>query len=112
METLLIVVLSGLGTFLLRFLPVWQARRRKVSGERVSTRFQGFLRGIGPAAITALLTVSLWPMMVADSATVSGRLAPIAALAVLYLIKQRTGGIAGPTLAAALVYGACVHFFG
>lgn len=41
-ELTLIIILAGAGTFLLRFLPIWQARRRPAA-TRTSGRVQAFL---------------------------------------------------------------------
>ncbi len=104
--TLWIIILCGAGTFLLRFLPIWQ-HRRKASTRATSGALHRFLQGIGPAAITALLAVSLWPML-----TISmGRgLATVAALIVIVLVKRKIGGIAVPTLTGAVIYGLLMHF--
>lgn len=103
----IIVVLCGAGTFLLRFLPIWQARR-KPHTTHTSRRLRAFLQGIGPAAITALLVVSLWPVQKRDE-PLGQIMATVMALAVIYGIKRWRGGIAGPTLAGALVYGGLMH---
>ncbi len=107
-EALLIILLSGVGTFLLRWLPLRQLRRTSAA-RRVSPRLGRFLQGIGPAAMAALLVVALWPV---TSAGASGaqRLAVVLALAVLYGFRRLTGGIAGPTLASAIIYGATIHW--
>lgn len=106
----LIVLLCGAGTFLLRFLPMWQTRRK--SGTSVLPgRLHHLLQGIGPAAITALLVVSLWPSFVTnyhlDTALGTG----LALLSIL-VIKRLSGGIAAPTLAGAIIYGLFMHWFG
>lgn len=106
-ELLLIVVLCGAGTFLLRLLPIWQVRR-KSRGVSATGRVRAFLQGIGPAAITSLLVVSVWAML-RDSSNYGQPLAVLAAMATIFIIKARLGGIAGPTLAGALVYGSLMH---
>lgn len=98
-----IVLLCGLGTFLIRWLPMrGQARVREAAA--AAGPVQRLLRGIGPAAIAALLAVSFWPM-VAVSPDARRTLAVLLALAVILVLKRLTGGIAGPTLAGAAVYG-------
>lgn len=103
-----IVLLCGLGTFLLRFFPIWKAQRNQQS-HQASGRVQRFLRGIGPAAITALLVVSLLPIFTATGPS-ANKFAPVAGLVSIYLTKRWLGGIAGPTLAGAVVYGALSHW--
>lgn len=102
-ETVLIIILCGVGTFLLRLLPIWQARRA-VTTTHSSKRVQRLLQGIGPAAIMALLVISLWPMLVTDFQIARG-LSALVALVVIALLKRWRGGIALPTLAGALGYG-------
>lgn len=102
-----IVALCGAGTFLLRLLPIWQTRRRPRTSA-TSGRLHAFLQGIGPAAITALLVVSLWPALKSSEPAVQ-TMVTVMALAVIYAIKRWRGGIAGPTLAGALVYGFLIH---
>ncbi|HLU15282.1 MAG TPA: AzlD domain-containing protein [Burkholderiaceae bacterium] len=109
-ELTLIIILAGAGTFLLRFLPIWQARRRPAA-TRTSGRVQAFLQGIGPAAMTALLVVSLWPLMVHNE-HIGQTLATIAALTIIYAVKRWFSGIALPTLAGALCYGIFMHLLG
>ena len=104
----LTVLLCGVGTFLLRFLPIWQARRK--SGVSASSGpLHRFFQGIGPAAITALLVVSLWPALVTRFHATSA-LATGLALLSIFVIKRMAGGIAGPTLAGAVIYGALMHW--
>lgn len=102
-----IVVLCGAGTFLLRLLPIWRARRRPKKTV-TSKRLRAFLQGIGPAAITALLAVSLWPT-VTESQGLRQIITTVAALTVIYAVKRWRDGIAGPTLAGALTYGLLTH---
>lgn len=103
----LIVLLSGLGTFALRWLPLWRARCQP--GEALAShRMRRWLSGVGPAAIVALLVVSLWGGLQADPRW--GRiLATVLALAVVAIVHRlRRGGVALPTLLGALVYGLMV----
>lgn len=102
-DTLLIIILCGGGTFLLRFLPIWQTRRAATSTHG-SRRIQRLLQGIGPAAIMALLVISLWPMLVTDF-RIARVFGAVIALAVIALLKHWRGGIALPTLTGALTYG-------
>lgn len=109
-ELILIILLSGAGTFLLRFLPIWRSRR-KSGRASASPRLRAFLQGIGPAAMTALLVVSLWPMVQGSDRGVQGVIT-LVALTVIYLIKRWQSGIALPTLTGALTYGVLIHFLG
>ncbi|MBV6271502.1 AzlD domain-containing protein [Alcaligenaceae bacterium CGII-47] len=102
-EPILIIILCGAGTFLLRFLPIWQTRHAVASTQR-SKRMQCLLQGIGPAAIMALLVISLWPMLMGDLRIARG-FSALAALTMIALFKHWRGGIALPTLAGALSYG-------
>lgn len=70
---------------------------------------QRLLRAIGPAAITALLVVSLWPI-VTQSGTAATVLAVGLALLVMVIVKRFREGIALPTLLGAATYGGTLHF--
>ncbi|SDV47747.1 AzlD domain-containing protein [Chitinasiproducens palmae] len=113
-EAWFLVLLVGIGTFLLRLLPFLlrgQPERRQ----------PGWLlrlgRGLGPAALLALLCASLYPgFMPAGGAGATtwqawGRhalphLAGIAAAcAAIVVVRRVARGIALPTLAGALAYG-------
>ena len=111
LDTLLTIVLCGVGTFLLRFLPIWQARQT-TGGARTTPWVQRLLQGIGPAAIMALLVISLWSGIAGPGAHISRILCAFAALATIAGLKKRFGGIALPTLAGALVYGLLAHAAG
>lgn len=104
-----IVALCGVGTFLLRWLPLWRARHRRQSGQANAT-LQKWLEGVGPAAIAALLVVSVWGEIVTDIR--AGRIAMVV-LALGCIAAARwfcRGGIVVPTLAGAVAYGALSHF--
>lgn len=110
-EVILIILLSGVGTFLLRFLPIWQARRKAAGTASTSARLRAFLQGVGPAAMTALLVVSLWPMLQANTHAAQS-LVTLIALTVITLTKRWLSGIALPTLTGALTYGFLMHLLG
>ena len=106
--TFWILLLCGASTFGLRWLPLWQARRRGHSA-RASRKVQRWLAGVGPAAIAALFVVSTWGLLVSDVRW--GRVAVISvALLAICLARLVRGGIAMPTLAGALTYGLLAHF--
>lgn len=104
-----IILLCGLGTFLLRWLPLWHARR---AADRASThagRWRRLFEGVGPAAIAALLAVSLagyFPQALAP-ARAAGLILALAAVAAS---KRWIGGIAWPTLVGALAYGVAMRW--
>lgn len=103
-----IVVLCGVGTFLLRWLPLWSARHRRHTG-RTTAALQKWLEGVGPAAIAALLVVSVWGQIAADARP--GRVAIVVLALGCTAAARRVcrGGIAVPTLAGALTYGVLSH---
>jgi len=112
----LVVIACGAGTFLLRWLPIWHLRRRQTVPDAGQTarhgraRVQRFLAGIGPAALSALLLVSVWPFF-RDASQPPRLFAAAAALIVVYVGKRLTRSVAGSTLAGALTYGALMHWW-
>lgn len=102
--TLWIIALCGAGTFLLRWLPLWRARRHRHTGGAGVT-LQKWLEGVGPAAIAALLVVSIWELIAEEAR--AGRVAMVVLALVCTAVARRLcrGGIAVPTLAGALAYG-------
>lgn len=61
--------------------------------------------------MTALLVVSLWPMVRGNDHAAQG-LITLVALVVIYLTKRWLSGIALPTLTGALSYGLLMHLLG
>lgn len=101
------VLLCGAGTFVLRWLPLWQARRQGRS-VRATRWVQRWLGGVGPSAIAALLAVSVAGLQ-ADGLQ-AGRMASMAgAFGVIGMVRLAGGGIALSTLAGALAYGLMAH---
>ena len=100
----MIILLCGLATFLLRWVPIWQSRPQKTFNMPPALR--RMLEAIGPAAIASLLVVSLLPLLSVHNGK---HLSIIAALAAIGIYKHWRGGIAGPTLLGALTYGACQY---
>jgi branched-subunit amino acid transport protein len=103
------VLACGAVTFLLRVLPI---RFWKPGAGRANSRYKpllGILQAIGPAAITALLVVSLWP---ARGTPVQAHtlLAIVLGLAVVAGAKKMIGGIAFPALFGAIAYGLCLQW--
>lgn len=105
-----IVVACGIATFLLRFLPIWRTRRKPASS-KPAPLLDRFLQAIGPAAISALIVISLHPKLIGHFQWPS-LIAIALALLTIVLSKRATSGIAVPTLAGALVYGLTMHGLG
>lgn len=103
-EILWIIFGCGIGTFLLRWLPLWRARYRQRSG-RTAEVLQQWLAGVGPAAIAALLVVSTWGLFIADARLVRGMMVVMALGCTAAARWVCGGGVAVPTLAGALAYG-------
>jgi len=95
-------VLLGLGTYLFRLLPFLWSRS---AGQGNSPVVRRTLAAIGPAAIIALIVVSLWP----NTAHMPTLLATLAGVAAVAAAKRWGGGIAWPTLAGAVAYGLCLR---
>lgn len=120
MNTVLwIIGLSAAGTFALRWLPLRQALRPRPAQPPSSAPqplrrlLQSLLAGVGPAAITALLVVSLWGLAgsgAGASPSVAALMAITAGLCALLLTRRWVKGIAAPTLAGACVYGLCMQW--
>jgi len=111
-EAWLALVLAGLGTYLIRYLPLRHAAwllgegEGKDGGERPLTRA---LAAIGPAAVVALTTLSLFELArpAAASGTAQGWLALALGGLAVWLVHRLSGAVALATLAGALVYGLC-----
>ncbi|AYH43907.1 AzlD domain-containing protein [Azoarcus sp. DN11] len=99
-----VAIACGIVTFLLRLVPMWTW----VPGKESTRVEQGVLNAIGPAAITALLVVSLWPG--GDNGLHLPTLsAMVVGLATVMGAKRVIGGVALPTLFGAIAYGACLR---
>lgn len=100
-----VILLCGAGTFLLRLLPMrWQQRNGDAD---LQPRLRGALQALGPAAIGALLVVSLWPQLQAGLTSPLPVLRLTAGVAAILLTRKVAGGVAIPTLAGVLAYGIC-----
>jgi len=97
-ELLIVTILVGLGTWLLRFLPT---RFLRGSGDP-DAPLSRFLSATGPAAIAALYVGSVLPMVSTDL----GALAPliVGSIAVVALYGWRRD-ISVATVGGAVVYG-------
>lgn len=111
MKTEMIVLLCGVVTFALRWLPFWWASKTRTSANSDSVKTREILLGVGPAAIAGLLTVSLWGLVAPDFKP--GRIIPaLVSMALIILIRMKfKGSIAAPTLAGAMMYGVLTQLF-
>lgn len=108
------LILSAVGTFATRWLPLRWARRRDDSAAAAASpqaaRWARWLAGVGPAAIGALFAVSAMGLVQGAGTVQWARTAAlVAALAVVAAVRAwRGAGVALATLAGAAVYGALV----
>ena len=111
MKTEMVVLLCGVVTFALRWLPFWWASQTRTSANSASTKTREILLGVGPAAIAGLLTVSLWGLVAPDLKP--GRSIPaLLSMAFIILIRMKfKGSIAAPTLAGAMIFGVLTQLF-
>lgn len=101
---LVVIALGGLGTFLIRYVPLrWRGSAARPGAGRNMLRRA--LEGIGPGAIVALLVVSCWALL--KPMPDAGNGIPLCAgLAAVVLGKRCLGSVAWATLAGVLAYGA------
>ncbi|UVH51755.1 AzlD domain-containing protein [Pseudomonas sp. CBSPBW29] len=111
MKTETIVILCGVVTFALRWLPFWWASKARTCTNSNSERTRKLLLGVGPAAIAGLLTVSLWDVAAPDFKP--GQIIPaLISMALIILIRMKfKGSIAAPTLTGAMMYGVLTQLF-
>lgn len=109
-----IVLLSGVGTFALRWLPWRRAMRPRRPGAhwRGQELLQRALGGVGPAAVAALLLVSLWGLVQAQDPAWRPVLAGLGGLLAVAGVRRLLGGMAWPTLLGALCYGGLMQVLG
>lgn len=104
-EMIWTVALCGLCTFLLRWFPFFRSRQGAQS-LNASSALNVWLRGVGPAAISALLVVSLIGVQSAEPIDLHVFRIGVALVCVAVVHRIARGGISLPTLSGALVYGA------
>jgi branched-subunit amino acid transport protein len=104
MEVLWIILACGVGTFLLRWLPLKHARQQREVPADASVA-GALLAGVGPAAISALFAVSVWGIVSADFTSPQLARTTVALAAVVIARMLARGGVAVPTLCGALIYG-------
>lgn len=103
-----IILLCGVGTFLLRWLPLWRARHRRQAG-RATAVMQKLLVGVGPSAIAALLIVSAWGLFANDIRPGNTMMVVLALGCTAATRWACRGGVAVPTLVGSLVYGVLAY---
>lgn len=97
-EFLIVTLLVGLGTWMLRYLPT---RLMRGTGDPEAP-LSRFLSATGPAAIVALFVGGILPMLAPDIAAVAPVLAGTATVVALYLWRR---DISISTIGGAIVYG-------
>lgn len=97
-----VAVLSGLATYLIRYLPILLSEHLK--GREVPPRLHRFLLALGPSAIAALLALSVADLLPADQ---PGQSIPVVAsgLLAVFALHRLTGNLAWATLGGAISYG-------
>lgn len=101
-DSIWLIAAAGLGTFLLRYIPLHRARQ--AGKEHPGLRWWvPFFSAIGPAAIAALLAASLAPDLL--SGTTHQTFAALVGVLAVVLVKRWYGGFATATLIGALTYG-------
>ncbi|WP_341669581.1 AzlD domain-containing protein [Alcaligenes sp. SDU_A2] len=108
---ILMILLAGLGTFLIRYLPLRLRSRSGGRGPNTHTVWSRLFGAIGPAGIVALLAVSLISLVSPQQPWVDG-VPVLAGLAGVLLGRRWPGGIAGSTLLGVLAYGLAVWLVG
>lgn len=98
-EFLIVTLLVGLGTWLLRYLPT---RFMRGTGNP-DAPLSRFLSATGPAAIAALFAASILPMLEPDFAAIAPVAFGSAAVVAAYLWRR---DISLATVAGAIAYGA------
>jgi len=101
-----VIVVCGVGTFLIRWLPMIWHTRGAGRAARAGV-WRRALDAIGPSAIVALLTVSLWGLMDMQAPVRSAAPVLVGLLGVV-LGHRYLHGIAWATLAGVLAYGMCI----
>ncbi|MFA5489755.1 MAG: AzlD domain-containing protein [Candidimonas sp.] len=105
-----IVVVIGIGTYLIRLLPMlWHDRDGKSGARPANWRYA--LDAVGPSAIVALLVLSFWDML-SPMPTWKAGMPILAGLAGVWLGKHYLKTIAWATLGGVLAYGLVVGAMG
>ncbi|MCX5591941.1 hypothetical protein [Alcaligenes endophyticus] len=106
---MIVIALAGLGTYLIRVLPMkWHERGQQQHSDKAhSTRLIPVLQAIGPAAIVALLCISLAGLLTPPSWLSDSLCVALGLLGVM--VGHRLGGIAIGTLLGVLTYGLSLY---
>lgn len=105
---MLVIALAGLGTYLIRVLPMkWHERGQRQGAKAQSTRLLAVLQAIGPAAIVALLCISLAGLVEPSNWRNDGLCVLLGLLGVM--AGHRLGGIAVGTLLGVFAYGLSLY---
>lgn len=106
-DLVLVALLSGLCTYLIRFLPLAAADRLN----RLGPRLNRFLLALGPSAIAALLALSVADLLPAtrQGPAVAALTAGVAAVLATHRL---TANPAWATLAGAAAYGLAAAWWG
>lgn len=95
------ILLCGVGTFLLRWLPLWKASSETKTRMSILRQASG---AIGPAAAASLLAAMLWPWVSMNGGT--HQLIPVlGGLSATWAAARSGYGLAAPALIGAAVYG-------
>lgn len=99
-----VAIACGVATFIVRALPMYGASLKQSRRNSTSHECNNVLTAFGPAAIAALLVISLWPAG-GKGFQLETILAVSIGLSAVVITKRATGGIAFPTLIGAFAYG-------
>lgn len=106
---LVLIALCGVGTFLLRYVPMRMlVRRGQQSDSAEQARWQRWLAAVGPAAIMALLVVSCVPMLTTNDRQT---LAVVVGLSTVWLVRRVTGSLGLAVICSACAYGVLMHLW-
>lgn len=97
-DLVIVVLIVGLGTWAMRFLPT-KLNLRSANPDSYPSRF---LSAIGPAAIAALCVAAFLPMMVPDWRVLAPMGAGVAGVAGMFLWRR---DVSLATLCGAICYG-------
>ncbi len=101
-ELLLLFLLAGAGNYLMRFLPLlWALRRRDAEpGDEVNGRLGGLLSFVGPSVVAALLVTSV----LSEAGYGSGLIRTGIALLPTVIVAVRSGNLGLTVLVGVTAY--------
>lgn len=104
-----VTLAGGMATFAIRLLPMLVSDR--LQDRPLAPRLRRFVLTLGPAAIAAMLALSVMELVPTDRLPTT--LPPVAAgLAAVWFTHRRSGNAAWATLAGTLAYGLAVALAG